>query len=120
MTSVMICTSRGSWKHGSRVVRREFFEVVFYSLSTWPPLVPPSLCPISLISPGFDPSFPCVDDDTAQYLSEALAASSQDPGRGWSATDVKNALEETRTKKETTELEFEDRVSAVLSILGVS
>lgn len=59
------------------------------------------------------------DDDTARYLSEALATSNQDQGRRWSAPDVKNALEETRMRKEMTELGFEDRVSAALSILGV-
>ena len=67
----------------------------------------------------FYSSFPSTDDDTTQYLTEALAASSQDQGQGRSATDVKNALEETRTRKETMELGFEDRVSAALSILGV-
>ncbi|KAF9649382.1 hypothetical protein BDM02DRAFT_1844321 [Thelephora ganbajun] len=60
------------------------------------------------------------DDDTAQYLFEALVKSSQDQRPRRSATDVKNALEEIRTRKETMELGFEDRVSAALSILGVS
>jgi len=59
------------------------------------------------------------DDDTAQYLSETLAMPSEDEGRRRNATDVKNALEETRMRKETMELGFEDRVSAALSILGV-
>ena len=65
--------------------------------------------------------FPSADDDTAQYLSEALATTSG-PDR-WprrSAKDVRNVLEETRTKQETTELGFEDRILAALSILGVS
>ena len=63
--------------------------------------------------------FLSADEDTTQYLSEALAVSSQDQ-RPRSVTEVKNALEETRTRKETMELGFEDRVSAALSILGVS
>jgi len=69
--------------------------------------------------PPFYSGSPSADDDTAQYLSEALATSSQDQ-RQRSATDVRNALEETRTGKETMELGFEDRVSAALSVLGVS
>ena len=64
--------------------------------------------------------FLSADDDTAQYLSEALATSSQDQRPTRSPTDVKNALEETRTRTETMELGFEDRISAALSILGVS
>lgn len=63
-------------------------------------------------------TFPPPDEDAAQYLSEALAVSSQDP-KPRNATDVKNALEEARTRRGMRELGFEDRVSAALSILGV-
>jgi len=68
------------------------------------------------------PSFsvpPSTDDDTAQYLFEAFATSGQDRWSRRSSTDIKNALEETRTRKETMELGFEDRISAALLILGV-
>lgn len=58
------------------------------------------------------------DNDTAQYLSEALVTSKQDQ-RPRTPTDVKEALEETRTRQETKGLGFEDRISAALSILGV-
>lgn len=58
------------------------------------------------------------DEDTAQYLSEALASSSRDQ-RPRNATDVKNALEEARTRQGTKELGFKDCISAALSILGV-
>ena len=71
---------------------------------------------IRLYSPVVDPP---ADDDTARYLSEALGTLNQDQRRR-STTEVKNALEETRTREETMELGFEDRVSAALSILGVS
>ena len=67
---------------------------------------------------GFDGS-PLTDDDTVRYLSEVLGTSDQDQRRR-STTDVKNALEETKTREEMMELGFEDRVSAALSILGVS
>jgi len=59
------------------------------------------------------------DEDTAQFLFEALAASSRDSSPGRSTTDIKHALEETRTRKDMTDLGFEDRVFAALSILGV-
>ena len=65
------------------------------------------------------PAFSLADDDTAQYLSEALRTSNQDQRRR-STTEVKNALEETRAREEMMELGFEDRVSAALSVLGVS
>ena len=77
----------------------------------------PSIEWVDFIRPSATFSSP--DDDTAQYLSKALATLNQDQGRRWSATDVKNALEETRMRKETMELGFEDRVFAALSILGV-
>ena len=112
------------------MVRREFLEVVFCSLH-------PRFLSWFLAFPWFDfPPFPLLgptfrfyspllgilpaDDDTAQYLSEALATPSEDQKPRRSASDVKNALEEARTRKETTELGYEDHVYAALSILGVS
>ena len=106
------------------MVRREFSEMVFCSLSTCLPPTYGWLLDSISVSPWFNPSLlllPVVsstDEDTAQYLSEALATSSQDQ-RPRKAMDVKNALEEVRTSQGTKELGFEDRVSAALSILGV-
>jgi hypothetical protein len=96
--------------------------MVFYSLSARLPVALRLIPPIFSTTRSFVcipfPGFPSTDEDTAQYLSEALATSSQDQ-RPRGAMDVKNALEEARTRRETKELGFEDRISAALSILGV-
>ena len=118
MTSVKIYISTKSWKRWNRAVRRTFFEMVFCSLSTCSFLVQrgqflpiPSVSSLLLVSPS-------TDDDTAQYVSEALAASKRDQ-QSRTATEIKNALREVRMRQETKELGFEDRVSAALSMLGI-
>lgn len=106
------------------MVRPEFFDMVFCSLSACLPLSyvfgPLVRFPFPLGStpPLHLSAVSLIDEDTAQYLSEALATSSQDQP-AMNATDIKNALEEVRTGQGTKELGFEDRVSSALSILGV-
>ena len=78
------------------------------------PILFPRFSRLSIPCLGFPPA----DDDAAQYLFDAFASSSPDR-QPRTAADFKNALEETRTKQETKELGYEDRISAALSILGV-
>lgn len=96
------------FSHSARLIHLLFLIrfTIFSSSIRWLVSIPPFS------------AVPSADDDTAQYLSEALTTLNQDQRQR--STTVKKALEETRTMKETMELGFEDRLSAALSILGVS
>ena len=96
--------------------------MVFCSLSTCLLLVSCFCFPRHAVlapRPTFTPDFLPTGEDTAQHLFETFATSSQDQ-QPISVVDVKNALEKTRTRQETKDLGFEDRIIAALSILGIS